>query len=86
MSNVYVNVVSYLDTEHALSHTEQVPRSNTEEVAFDEDVIVLQYVFYIPGVVYHDPWWQRWYGYFECAKSYISFALDKPVKEPVPGL
>ena len=43
-------------------------------------------MFYIPGVVYHDPWWQRWYGYFECAKPYISFALDKPIKEPVPGL
>lgn len=86
MSNVYVIVASYLDTEHALSHTEQVPGSNTEEIAFDEDVIVLQNMFYIPGVVYNNPWWQGWYGYFECGKPYISFAFDKPVQEPVPGL
>ena len=43
-------------------------------------------MFYILGVVYHNSWWQRWYGYLERAESDLSFAMDEPFEELVSGL
>ena len=68
------------------SPTEKVPRSFLEEIAFDEDLMVLQDVLDVSWVTNHDGRWERWYCDLEGVVSDLILACGKPLEELVPGL
>ena len=66
--------------------TEQIPRSGAEESAFDEDVVVLQYMLYVLRITDDDGRWQRWDTDLKCRKASLMVGSDEPIQELVSGL